>query len=251
MMPAGNRSSLRLPAGIFVSALVLALSALASPALSADDMNATISGRATFQGPPPPRPMQRMTVDRACDAAYPKGRPAESVVVDPSGGLANVLVHVVAGLPKKYVAPAPAAEARIDLKGCGYAPHVIGLRVGQEVAVRNHDATLHVVHARAGENPPFTASLPGEGSEIRKVLARPGLGVKLKCDRHPWEVAWLAAFEHPFFAVTAADGSFAIPGLPEGEYTVEAWHEVLGTQRAKLEVDEGGHATANFPFAGN
>ena len=29
---------------------------------------------------------------------------------------------------------------------------------------------------------------------------------------------------------TAPDGTFSIKGLPPGTYTIEAWHEKLGTQ---------------------
>ena len=93
--------------------------------------------------------------------------------------------------------------------------------------------------------------MPGKDSEIRKTLLRPALAEKVRCDRHPWETLFLGAFADPFFAVTAPDGSFSISGLPDGEYTLEAWHETLGTVTDKVSVDEGGQATADFAFAGN
>lgn len=256
-MPAGNRSSLRLPAGIVVSArllsafLAIAVVACAQPSAAKDDMNATITGRAVLQGAAPARPRTTMTIDPVCDALNPKGRLADTLVVDPSGGLANVIVHVKSGLDEDLRFAAPAGTLTVELEGCAYTPHVAAVRVGQEILVRNGDETLHTVHARAGENPAFVASMPGRDSEIRKTLLRPALGVKVRCDRHPWEGLYLAAFEDPYFAVTAADGTFTIGGLPEGEYVLEAWHETLGTSTARVSVDEGGKARADFAFAGN
>ena len=144
MMPAGNRSSLRLPAGIFVSArsflvpFAVALCALASAAQARDDMNATIRGHARFSGPVPPRPRITMTIDPACDALNPQGRPSDTVVVDGTGGLANVIVHVKQGLDSDLTFAPPTSSLTIDLKGCTFEPHVAALRVGQEVLLRNH-----------------------------------------------------------------------------------------------------------------
>ena len=55
---------------------------------------------------------------------------------------------------------------------------------------------------------------------------------------------------HPFFAVSKADGSFEIKGLPPGSYTIEVWHEQLGTQTSKVTVDAKAGATANFAMKG-
>jgi hypothetical protein len=48
--------------------------------------------------------------------------------------------------------------------------------------------------------------------------------------------------------VSGADGTYTIQNLPPGDYTIEAWQEKLGTQTAKVKVDAGGTATADFKF---
>ena len=60
---------------------------------------------------------------------------------------------------------------------------------------------------------------------------------QVKCDVHPWMLAHVNVFDHPFFAVTGADGGFEIKGLPAGSYTLEAWHETLGTRTQKVTAD--------------
>jgi hypothetical protein len=63
--------------------------------------------------------------------------------------------------------------------------------------------------------------------------------VRLGCDVHPWMTAWVGVVEHPFFAVTDAEGRFEIAGVPAGSYTISAWHERLGTIERKVTVQKG------------
>jgi hypothetical protein len=60
--------------------------------------------------------------------------------------------------------------------------------------------------------------------------------------------AFLFVMEHPYFGVSAADGTWSIPGLPAGSYTLVAWHEKLGEQEAALTVAADGSGTASFVF---
>jgi plastocyanin len=256
MIPAAPESNDRRTAGIGVPArLAFLLAATASlfalPAHAGNDIG-SLSGHVRFEGTPPPRPKITMTADPACDKLYPDGQHAEMLVVDPStSGLANVLVYVKSGLDKDYRAPAPSGTVLVDQKRCAYVPHVVGVRVGQEVEFRNSDQTLHNVNARTYANTPFNQAMFGAGSTLTKTFQAPEVAVKLKCDIHPWMAAYVGVFEHPFFAVTAGDGSFSIPGLPEGEYVIEAWHESLGTRSAKVEIEDGKVSKADFSFAGN
>jgi len=52
--------------------------------------------------------------------------------------------------------------------------------------------------------------------------------------------------EHPFFAVTARDGTFSIGGLPPGSYVVEAWHERFGVAMANVTASAA--ITVDFTF---
>lgn len=67
------------------------------------------------------------------------------------------------------------------------------------------------------------------------VLARPGL-VAVRCDVHPVTRAWIRVFGHPYFTVTARDGSFAIDSVPPGIYTLAVWQPSLGERDTTIHV---------------
>jgi len=62
--------------------------------------------------------------------------------------------------------------------------------------------------------------------------------VPLKCDVHPWMNAYVGVLDHPYFAVTGTDGKFDLRTLPPGTYTIEAWHEKLGTMTQSVTIGE-------------
>jgi plastocyanin len=234
-----------LPAGV-VHALVLSCAlAAAAPAAAGP-----LGGSVRFEGTPPERPTIYMTADPACDKVSPKGRPSDVLVIDQAGGIANVIVYVKSGL-EQQAWPAPTDMPKIDQRGCVYTPHVIGVRVGQEIEISSADPTLHNVNARTSENPPFNVALPGANQKIHRSFNKPEVAVKLKCDIHPWMSAYVGVFDHPFFAVTGADGRYVMPSLPGGQYVIEAWHESLGTKSVKIEVDDKDPASLDFSFTGN
>jgi hypothetical protein len=60
--------------------------------------------------------------------------------------------------------------------------------------------------------------------------------------------AHVGVLPHPFFAVSDATGAFRIAGLPPGTYTLEAWHEVLGTRTAEVTVGPSQAQTTAITF---
>jgi uncharacterized protein (DUF2141 family) len=81
---------------------------------------------------------------------------------------------------------------------------------------------------------------------VRQTLMKPEIMVPIKCNIHGWMNAYAGVMAHPFFAVTGADGSFSLVGLPPGTYTVDAWHELYGTQSQQITV--GGKETQTIAF---
>lgn len=173
------------------------------------------------------------SVARQCGETVPD----RSLVVAPDGALAFAVVSVADGASL----PAPQADtpaAVVDQRRCSYEPPVVAARAGSTLEILNSDPLIHNVRAMA-RSPLFNVAMPLEGMKLKKPLpAEPGL-VALRCDVHPWMHASVKTFDHPFFAVTDAQGHYAIQGLPPGKHELVFWHERLPERRLTVEVSPG------------
>lgn len=196
---------------------------------------ATITGTVKLAGPAPKMQPIKMSADCSSQNLGGQGAVDEEVVVGPAGGLANVLVYIKNPPPGTY--PAPSKPAVLEQKGCRYYPHVQALQVGQLLQIRNGDETLHNVHAMPVVNSPFNEGQPMHGMVSTKKFDKPEMQpFKVKCDVHSWMKSYMAVMPHPFYAVSNMNGTFTIPNLPPGTYTLVAWHEKYGPQEQQITV---------------
>ncbi|HKD39957.1 MAG TPA: DUF2012 domain-containing protein [Myxococcaceae bacterium] len=202
-----------------------------------------IEGTVSFSGTPPkPQKLNRKS-DPVCAK---KDFNDESILLSKSGKeLQNVLVRVKTAPAGK----APAEDVVVGQKDCMYRPRVQGAVEGQKIKVQNEDPTLHNVHTYEGTKTLFNQAQPPGSAAIEKPLPKTEDVVKLKCDVHPWMAAFVVMNKNPYFAVTKEDGTFQIKDVPAGTYTVEAWHEKLGTKTQQVTVTEGKPAQAKFDFS--
>jgi hypothetical protein len=211
---------------------------------------AQITGSVKLEGKAPEMKPIDMSGVAECNNLHPDPISEETVVVDENGMLANVVVSIKAEEAEALGGTAPAEPAVLDQQGCQYVPHVLPLMVGQKLVIKNSDPFLHNVHSLPQTNPGFNFGQPNkdpgkEAPEQPKVAEN----IKVKCDVHPWMGAWLVVMDHPFFGTSKPDGTYsvAIPNVPDGDYTLTAWHEKYGTQEQKVTVKDG-KGEVNFSF---
>jgi len=208
----------------------------------------TITGSIKYEGTAEKPRVIRMDSDPLC---MPEGpQTSEVLLVGPGNGLQNAFVYVKDGLAPEHKFTAPQTPVVLDQKGCKYVPHVFGVQVGQPVVIVNSDPTLHNVHAVPKTNAEFNFGQAMKGMKTTRTFDKPEVMVPFRCDVHGWMASYAGVLEHPYFAVSGPDGSFEIKGLPAGTYTIEVWHERLGTQTTTVTVDGKSGATANVSFKG-
>ncbi len=220
---------------------------IAAPAAAYDAVEVKdgggVTGKVTFAGAKPkPKPL-KITKDKAHCGKTPILD--ESVVVGAAGELQNVIVFI-----KKIKAgkALKVGKAHLVNKDCRYEPHVQALGVGTTLFVKNADPILHNTHIKLPRADVFNYGLPAKDQVIERVVDRKGL-MKVNRDAgHDWMSGYIAAFDHPYFAVTDATGAFTIADLPPGKYKLVFWHEKFGKKVQALQVTAGATAQVNHTF---
>jgi plastocyanin len=222
------------------------VAALLLPASAATAGGGSISGTLTFKGKAPKAIKMPITKDNeTCGTGQ---RVVEEVRLAKGGGLEDVAVFIsgkIAGHPPK------ADGFELVQKGCRFNPFVSAVHKKAKLKIVNGDPVAHNIHGyelmgRARRDL-FNFQQPTEGHvKVQKMKTKRGEIVQLQCDIHDFMKGWIIVPQNPFAAVSSG-GKYSLSGVPDGEYTVKAFHPVLGTLEQKVTV-AGGAASANFEF---
>jgi plastocyanin len=172
-------------------------------------------------------------------------KPSEALIRAADGALKNAVVFIQGIAGGKSIDRS--VNLQLDNHACGFSPHVLAIVVGQRLTISNSDPVLHNAHAYLGGTETiFNVALPVQNQRVSKTIRRPGL-MRVQCDAgHSWMVAWIYAFDHPYFAVTDERGSFRIEKVPPGAYRVTAWQEELGTETQEVTLAAGETPSLTF-----
>ncbi len=210
---------------------------------------AAVKGKVVFEGAAPAAKQLSVKGNPECAVLHTGGTIASEELVVNGDALQNAFVYVKEGLEDYSFTP-PSEPVTIENKGCVYAPHVAGVMVGQPVNFLNQDSTLHNIHSYPKAGKAFNLGLPLVGMKQTKKFDTPEIMVPLKCDVHPWMLGYVGVLPHPYYAVSGADGTFELKGLPPGTYTLEIWHEKLGTQTQQVTLAANETKEIGFKFQG-
>jgi len=194
----------------------------------------TITGKVTFDGAVPTLKKIDMSQDANCASSAGDKTADDLVVTD--GKLANVFVYVKGGPADKFSFPTPSDPVTLDQQGCRYHPRVLGLQTNQPFKVINSDSTTHNIHPSPKVNQEWNQMQAQGAPPIEKKFGRAETLIPVKCNQHPWMKANVGVLAHPYFAVSAKDGSYTIKNVPPGTYTLVFWHETLGEKTQQVTV---------------
>ncbi len=216
--------------------------------LAQTNQTGAISGRVTLKGTPPPETV--LSLDVLCGKAHAGPKTTHHYLVSTNGGLANVFVYIRSGLAGKKFS-VDSQRVVLDQVGCEFEPSVLGLMAGQKLKIRNSDPLRHNVHALPQERDNLAFNwMVDPRSMTENIFVTNEIPVRLRCDLHPWMIAYVCVTEHPFFAVTDRDGNYAITNVPPGDYVLAAYHpKAHGSHTGETQpitVLPGGTTAADF-----
>lgn len=157
-------------------------------------------------------------------------------------GESVVYVEAIAG----QTFPAPAQHIVIDQKGLMFVPHIVAVEQGTTVDFLNSDSVAHnVFWISVGGNKKLGHNLGTwpKGQKQAFKFDNPGI-VPLLCNVHPEMSAYIIVSPTPYFATTDKSGEYKVENVPDGVYSVTAWHE--GAKSKSNPVKVAGDTTADF-----
>jgi hypothetical protein len=227
---------------VYIAGLaVLAASAIV---VYAAPSGGTISGKATYEGTPAKAKPIDMSKEPSCAKQHATPITTETVVTGANNALENVVVYVSAGAPDEG---APSQPAKFDQKGCQYIPHVLAFQVNQPLEIANDDQTSHNIHPLPKINREWNKSQPPGTPPMTDKYDKPEF-IPVKCNIHPWMHGNFAVLKNSHYAVTQGEGSFTLPNLPPGKYSITAWHESYGDQMQEVTISGSETKSVNFVF---
>jgi len=179
-------------------------------------------------------------------AALSLGASAGTISGKVSGvsGESVVYVDTIAG--KTF--PAPSEHPVMDQKGLMFQPHILVVQVGATVEFLNSDKVAHNVFWPSLMQ--GTKKLPGKnlgtwptGEKRPFKFDQPGVAALL-CNVHPEMSGYIVVSPTAYFAKTDKSGEYKIENVPDGQYTVVAWHE--GAKASSKSVTVAGDSKADF-----
>lgn len=242
-MPSEGKSMLRLVLFMTVCGMIGGIWGLGEAYEAVEVQNGgTVTGLIKFAGAaPPPEQLEINRDEKVCGTGT---RPSDVLIVSESGGIQNVVVSIEdidTGKPQ----PDSKENPKLVQEKCWFNPHVSLVPAGSTVDLFNADKVMHNIHTASKINPVVNKAHPSFKKRLRFKLREPEV-IKIKCDMHSWMDAWFIVTAHPYYAVTAADGSFSLTDVPPGTYTLQAWHETLGKQTQQVKVEPNGETNIVF-----
>jgi plastocyanin len=160
-------------------------------------------------------------------------------------GESVVYVEAIAG--KTF--PAPTAKPVIDQKGLMFSPHIVAVEQGTTVEFLNSDKVAHnVFWPSVGGNKKLTHNLGTwpQGEKRPFKFDNPG-AIPLLCNVHPEMAGYIVVSPTPYYAVSDKSGAYKIENVPDGSYSVTAWHE--GAKNSTKPVAVAGDSKADFTLS--
>jgi hypothetical protein len=206
----------------------------------------TVTGFVTWVGPVPTVMPALQTVPRA-DGSGLDSRPvplANAPRIDRnSRGVEGAVVYLRGVNPasaKPWDLPPVAVEFRgtqLLVRQGERLARAGFVRRGDSVSMQSAEPAFHLLRARGAAF--FTLAFPEPGRPLSRTFDSCGRVELTSADGSYWQAADLFVCDHPYYAVTDAEGRFKFNQVPAGRYEVVAWHPSWEVVRAERNPETG------------
>src|SRR2546423_14826096 len=202
----------------------------------------TVTGTVDLEGSAPTAALVGPTVDQA---GWGNGIVKKNVTL-----LGTRLAGAIVWITDIHAGKAFPMERRFELanSNCTLDPYVQAISTSGTLNVSNDDRTLHTnrfINVGTGQIVGI-APFNDDGEVVPIDRFKEAAEIEVVSDRHPWSHAWIAVLDHPYYAQTAANGTFSIDGIPPGRYVLRAWHPALGFADDSVTVMAGQQVSVAF-----
>jgi hypothetical protein len=230
----------------FLAAATFAAAVLFTPTSPAADGDwATVKGQIVFPAGKAAPERKKLDVSQDKEHCLSKGDILdESLIVNPKNkGIKNVVVwlRIDSADPKEYKNKLPAdkihpsdkerkpAKITIDQPCCMFVKRITLARVGDTIVAKNPAPVAHNFFWTSANNGEFNVTVAKDSEwAMPQALVAEASPVQFKCTIHPWMAGYVRIFDHPYYAVTDADGKFEMKNAPVGKFRMVVWQEKQG-----------------------
>lgn len=229
---------------MFLVALITALIVPTAPLALAQTEQGVVTVHVLYRGTIPPPTDTKVTRDSEfCGTTIS----VQSVTVHPpSGGLKDAAV-TIEGLRAPKDEPTRTPPMVLSNSRCSFSPHVMTLRTGSILEIRNQDPVMHNTHINNEVRTFINVAMVANARPVVKKVEKRGL-YRVQCDAHKFMQGYVLASEHPYVGVTDDRGHTRILNVPAGTHDISVWHEHLGQLQAHVTVPPNGEVAATFEF---
>lgn len=200
--------------------------------LPANEDTGTIRGKILLDREPPALP--QIVVDK--NVAFCGEILTDPVLVVENRGIQGAVVSLDSDEDVSTDGDLP-LPIKLQSRGCRFHPRIQATRLDNYLTLNSGDEVTHNPHGWWNNKKTiFNITLLNPTQTFKRKLRWAGT-YRVECDTHTWMKAYILVFEHPFYTVTDADGSFQLENVPAGTHTFRVWHEVLGEQTATVVVE--------------
>jgi hypothetical protein len=145
----------------------------------------------------------------------------------------------------------PIGEIRrrtITIENSQFVPRIQDVPVGTTINVFTRDRAGHSARFTRGAEQIAEIRTMDAGQVVpsEAIASRAGI-VEARMKSAGGATAYIAAFDHPYHAVTGSDGAFRIDSLPPGTYTIKVWRPGMTEPLAqRVVVLAGGVGQVSF-----